>query len=552
MKKNCSVFLLLFIISISSLSFGTVVNVTEETDTLENSTVIKKECANAWIIVGGDRSDHAASDLVLRTCEWVYDRLLDCGYSDELIYFLAPDIEKDNTAREDNITSDAALSYAIRTWADTKVPSNGALGIYMHDHGGSNYMCITPSGHYTATEFDADLDAFEANSGCDRIFIVYEACDSGSFLDEPSKSNRIILTSTDPSHSAWWSPVYPHISIFGEGFFNSILAGNSVGDAFIDATDHVDALGYGDDQFPCIEDNHDGVGHIVNAWGSLPSTGDGNDALNTYICSGCPPVTFWIPPLIYKMKFKWWLPFSSSIMVPVSVKILNTTPLEKVICRIVPENWIPPRPPNPEVMGTWDTDEFSFFQWELTYQGGDNWSGSVEILQTINNSNYRINFIMADANNGTLGKVGTTWLGINGDGKAPPDTINPDLYITNPANGARVEGIVNITAMGMDDQELDNISLYIDDVLVNTTTMPDYLPYPNLVYSWNTSAYSNGAHTLKAVATDASGNINTTSIIVNVGPGIPSFQITIVIIGCLLAVLTFQALKHKKPESIIY
>ena len=43
----------------------------------------------------------------------------------------------------------------------------------------------------------------------------------------------------------------------------------------MDANNEIIALGYGDIQKPVIDDNHDGVGHIVNAWGHLPSTGDG-------------------------------------------------------------------------------------------------------------------------------------------------------------------------------------------------------------------------------------------------------------------------------------
>jgi len=548
MKRKYALCFLLFIVSTSWLSFGNVMNTTSETGSLEDSSITTKDWPDAWIIIGGDRSDHHLSYLVQRTMEWVYDALLALGYTDDLIYYLVSDYEKDNTTREDGVTSRDSIHDAITYWARGKVPANGVLGIYMHDHGGENGMAIAPDGNYIAFQMDMDLDQFTTSSGCDRIFIIYEACYAGSFIDELSQSNRIILASTDPWHSGFWSPISPYLSIFGEAFFTSIQAGNSMGKAFCDAAADVIALGYGQDQFPCIDDNHDDVGHMVNAWGWLPSTGDGYDALNTYICPMCSSGHLSLPK-VEQLPLKGWVAHTNPLIVPVQVKVWNSTPIASVMCRVVCANWTPPLPIDNDSMIAYDPGEtVGNYHWPLTYDGDGTYSGILEITNPFNNSDYRLNFIIEDIY-GTKGRIETTWFGVNGDGMPPLDTSKPELYIINPASSADISGIVNITAKGYDDQELEEIKIYFDGTLVNTTTMPNYLPYPNAIFVCDTTAYSNGLHNITATAKDNAGNTNTTSLMININnQPIPSFQIISVVIGCLLAVITIQVLIRKKNE----
>ncbi|MFX0093031.1 MAG: C13 family peptidase [Candidatus Hodarchaeota archaeon] len=564
MEKKYLTYILLLIILISSISFREIENVTNEITMADFSSTKGNECADAWIIIGGDRSDHEAWDLVLLTTEWVYDVILACGYTDDDIYYLVPEIAAASTNREDALTTQANIETAIRTWAPTKVSANGALGLYLHDHGGGNFMCI-PQGFYTATEFDNDLDQFEAASGCDRVFIIYEACSSGSFLDEPSQSDRIILTSTDPDHSAWWSPISPHISMFGEALFLSIQAGNSIGDAFEDATAQVIALGYGQVQYPCIEDNHDGVGHIVNAWGCLPSTGDGNDAKNTYICTNCPSIKF-IPAFFVKIPIKIWIKFIPGVVrIPLTVKVDNTTAVKKVSCRIIPENWAPPPSRDNETMGRWDPNEDSY-QWDLKPTGDGNYSGIIEITSPVNNSNYNLCFIVEDEN-GYKGPIVPTQVGLNENGTAPPDSVDPTVAISNPADGDILEGKVNITARGNDDNSgLAEIQIYVDGELKDTTTMPEYLPYPEAIYELDTTEYADGDLNITAKAIDNANNSQTHSITVEVNntaetsttetsaiqvstietTRTPGFQMILVVIGCLFVAMTIHIKKNRK------
>ena len=508
------------------------------------------ECIDAWIIVGGDKSDHDAWDLVLLTLEWVYDQALACGNTEDEILMLVPLYSVTYTDREYAATSRNNLDYAFNTWAPTKVGPNGVLAVYIHDHGGTDAMAMAPFTSLAAWELDQYLDGFETASGCDRIIVIYEACASGSFLDDLSKSDRIIMTSTEPGYSAWWSPIPPHISMFGEGLLKSILAGNSIGDAFVDAHHEIKALGY-EVQNPCIEDNHDGVGHIVNAWGQLPSTGDGNDAKNTYICQGCFPL-FILPPKLKFVPLKFWVVHDPTLITfPISIGVDNSTDIAKVICRVISEDWTPPEPTdnlNNETMVLWDENEM-FFQWELTDPlGSGNFSGTVEILSPVIDSDYILNFFVEDVD-GRRGQIVTTEVGVNTDGIAPADTVDPTVIITNPIADATLQGTVNITVEGDDDQALDKIQIFVDNELKKEEVMPSYYPYPEVIYSLNTSDYINGPHTIKAVAIDKANNTKETSMLVRIGePAIPGYQITTILTGSLLGIIIVSIIYRKKKH----
>lgn len=513
------------------------------------SSAAQYECVDAWIIIGGDKSNHHGWDLVLLTLEWVYDQALACGNTDNEILMLVPMVALTYTSREYGVSSPGNMNYAFTTWAPDKVGPNGVLAVYLHDHGGTNAMANYPFSSLTASQLDQYLDDFEEASGCDRIIVVYEACSSGSFLDELSKSDRIVMTSTEPGYSAWWSPIPPHISMFGEGLFKSILAGNSIGDAFVDATNEINALGYGDVQKPCIDDNHDGMGHIVNAWGQLPSTGDGNDAKNTFLCQGCPPILIQAPQVLF-VPLKFWVAYNPAIInIPISIGVDNSTDIASVICRVISEDWTPPEPRDNESMGLWDENENSY-QWELTPDGNGNFTGRVAINSPILDSDYILTFFVEDVD-GRRGQIISTRVGINEDGIAPVDNVDPTVIITNPSPYANLTGIVNITAEGDDDQQLEKIQLLIDGGLLKEESIPPYLPYPVANYSLDTTSYINGLHNLTAIATDSANNVKQTSIAINIQNGlqIPGFQPVLIFIGSLFGLIIIYIMYVRKNRN---
>ena len=90
------------------------------------------------------------------------------------------------------------------------------------------------------------------------------------------------------------------------------------------------------------------------------------------------------------------------------------------------------------------------------------------------------------------------------------DTTPPQVSLTSPSAGTILSGAVNINATATDDVEVARVDFYIDETLVLSNTT---LPY---AYTWDTTASSNGSHTIKAIAYDTSSNENNHQIDVTV------------------------------------
>lgn len=83
----------------------------------------------------------------------------------------------------------------------------------------------------------------------------------------------------------------------------------------------------------------------------------------------------------------------------------------------------------------------------------------------------------------------------------PGDPTPPSTAITSPANGATVSGTIVVTASASDNLGVASVQFYLDGVLRSTDTGSPYQ------WSWDTTAASNGGHTLETRAYDAAGNV---------------------------------------------
>lgn len=87
------------------------------------------------------------------------------------------------------------------------------------------------------------------------------------------------------------------------------------------------------------------------------------------------------------------------------------------------------------------------------------------------------------------------WIGCGGD------THAPDVQITNPINGSLVSGTVDVNINATDNEGVERIELYINDVLAVTLTSSPYS------YSWNTESLADSSsHDIYAKAYDVAEN----------------------------------------------
>ena len=92
---------------------------------------------------------------------------------------------------------------------------------------------------------------------------------------------------------------------------------------------------------------------------------------------------------------------------------------------------------------------------------------------------------------------------------ATPDTTPPTVAMTAPANGATVSGLaVTVSANAADNVALGGVQFKLDGANLGAEVLTS--PYS---ITWNTTAATNGPHTLTAVARDMSGNTTTATAV---------------------------------------
>ncbi|HET7901327.1 MAG TPA: Ig-like domain-containing protein, partial [Candidatus Nanopelagicales bacterium] len=88
-------------------------------------------------------------------------------------------------------------------------------------------------------------------------------------------------------------------------------------------------------------------------------------------------------------------------------------------------------------------------------------------------------------------------------GNSTPDTQNPTVAVTAPADGATVSGATTISANASDDKAVAQVEFFVDGSSVGVDTSAPYS------VSWNASAP--GPHSITAVATDTAAKTTTST-----------------------------------------
>lgn len=111
------------------------------------------------------------------------------------------------------------------------------------------------------------------------------------------------------------------------------------------------------------------------------------------------------------------------------------------------------------------------------------------------------------------------------------DNTPPTVEIVSPPDGLTVFDLVNLFFSARDNECLTKVDVYIDDHLV-FTDLAQGATASDFIYEWNTYAYHEGPHTVKAVATDCAGLTATTqhTYIIN---NLPDCFTQILVDGCL-------------------
>jgi hypothetical protein len=87
------------------------------------------------------------------------------------------------------------------------------------------------------------------------------------------------------------------------------------------------------------------------------------------------------------------------------------------------------------------------------------------------------------------------------------DNTPPTVAVTNPTANSTILGLITITASAQDAGAVAKTELYIDGALVSTTSGA------SASFKWDTIAVAEGAHSIKATAYDAAGNVGSSATV---------------------------------------
>lgn len=124
---------------------------------------------------------------------------------------------------------------------------------------------------------------------------------------------------------------------------------------------------------------------------------------------------------------------------------------------------------------------------------------------TLSNASHTLTAVARDAAGNTATSSAVT-INVN---NAPADTTAPTVSIAAPAAGSTVSGTITVSATASDNVGVAGVQFKIDGS--NAGAEDTSSPYS---ISLNTASFTNGSHTLTAVARDAAGNKTTSAAVV--------------------------------------
>jgi parallel beta-helix repeat protein len=476
------------------------------------------------VVAGNYKGDKL--DAINDGCNQVYKILRSVGYSANDVCYMNQqqlgyqDVDRDGINDIDVWSSSANLKWAIETWALSRVTPSQPLTIYIFDHGNADIFSINWPDYVTSADLSSWLDYLQQATGAE-INVIYAACHSGSFINELSKNNRVIVTSSSPDENSWFGPSGTW-EAFSIPFWNQVKSGHSVLSSFNYAYSAVAPTWWRNflawlkvrvpPQTPLLDDNGDGVGH----GGSLPASSDGYLANNIYIGS-CEWPDPWISQAMSR-SYSSWPPSNMTLWAIVK----NETNLSHVRAWMLPPDWTPPNSTDTLLSLNLECYEMS----EIDHSG--NWTVNIPAVNFTNHCSGPGNFtffITAENENGDEATPSLATVQFTEIGELVQDNVDPSVYIQRPLEGSIVSGTVTLNGTVTDDICLDRVEVYADDTLLGTfTTLPTSTSYFEV--SVDTTVLPNGNRTILVKAYDTSGNSGNETITVWVQDSVHDMVVT--------------------------
>ena len=210
------------------------------------------------VAAGGPFAGNNLWDSTQLSANFAYRALTYQGFTKDSLYYLSSNtnLDLDLNGVADDVDADATnvnLEYAIREWA----ADADNLVIYLVDHGGVDTFRMTGTEILSSSSLASWLNELQATMP-GRVTIVYDACESGTFmstLKPPLGFDRTVITSTSPGENAVF--VSQGSISFSNFFWTHLFNGLSLEDSFSLASQALTSTT--DHQHPMMDYNGDGL-----------------------------------------------------------------------------------------------------------------------------------------------------------------------------------------------------------------------------------------------------------------------------------------------------
>ena len=194
--------------------------------------VTVSSAAKAIIVAaGGPFAGNNLWDTTQACANFAYRTLTYQGFTKETIRYLSSDVslDLDGNGIADDIAGDstnANLQAAITQWA----LDADDLVVYLVDHGGDQTFRMSGTETLRATDLASWLDTAQARKNPTKVVVIYDACESGSFVPALSHPGRIVITSASAGENAYF--LSTGTISFSSFFWTYVFNGSSVQQSF--------------------------------------------------------------------------------------------------------------------------------------------------------------------------------------------------------------------------------------------------------------------------------------------------------------------------------
>ncbi len=182
---------------------------------------------------GGPYPGNALWDATQVNANFAYRVLLSQGFTRDQIQYLSHDtsIDIDSNGQADDVDA-LATRENIEAAFTNFAPGAESLLVYFVDHGGLDQFRLNATQTLAAGEVGSWLDGFQSGAAGSALTMVYDACQSGSFLDETRSEefDRVVVTSAQADQNAYF--VSQGTLSFSNQFWTHVFNGLSVENAF--------------------------------------------------------------------------------------------------------------------------------------------------------------------------------------------------------------------------------------------------------------------------------------------------------------------------------